>query len=84
MVDHHSETEELFERVNANGKFNSPQYNAHVLRVANAFDDVLNKLHNHQVVDEMLDHLAHAHAKRESLRKDYFKVCSIHISKVAI
>ena len=52
----------------------SPKYNAHVLRVANAFDDVLNKLHSHQVLDQMLNHLSQAHAIRSGITKTHFKV----------
>ena len=73
MYANHDETVELFNRVNVND-MDSPAYQAHVLRVANAFDDVINKLHNHQVIDHMLDHLANAHSKRSGLKKVYFDV----------
>ena len=56
---------------------NSPKYDAHILRVANAFDDVLNKLHSHQVLDQMLDHLSKAHAVRKGMYKAYFEVSAI-------
>ena len=67
------ESRELFGRVNV-ADMESPLYHAHVLRVANGFDDLLNKLHNHKVLDSMLSHLAEAHAVRNGLKKVYFEV----------
>ena len=67
------ESRELFGRVNV-ADMESPLYHAHVLRVANGFDDLLNKLHNHKVLDNMLSHLAEAHAVRNGLKKVYFEV----------
>ena len=79
MYINNPDTKTLFTRVNVDNE-NSPEYQAHILRVANAFDDVLNKLHSHQVMDSMVEHLAFAHEDRKGMKKHHFQVSNINVN----
>ena len=67
----------LFTRVNANGVF-SGEFYAFALRIYITLTELINKLHNPEVLDSMLEHLANQHAAMPGIKQKYFHVRSTH------
>jgi len=72
-------TRALFNRVNVDD-MHSGEFHAHSLRVVNALDNLINKLHNADTLTEMLAHLANQHNVRDGVRHHYFHVSQVTMS----
>jgi predicted NBD/HSP70 family sugar kinase len=65
------EAKELFKRVHVDDK-NSGEYRAHLVRVTNGLDTIINLLAEPQVLANQLEHLAGQHIARAGVKKAYF------------
>ena len=71
------ESAPLFTRVNVNGVFGGEFY-AFALRIYATLTELINKLHNPEVLDSMLEHLANQHAAMPGMKQKYFHVRCMH------
>ena len=78
MFEAEPSTRALFNRVNVDD-MHSGEFHAHSLRVVNALDNLINKLHNADTLTEMLAHLADQHHIREGVRHHYFHVSHVMV-----
>lgn len=65
------EAKDLFKRVKVDDP-NSGEFRAHLVRVANGIDTVINLLEDPDVLAEQLEHLAGQHIARAGVKKQYF------------
>jgi hemoglobin-like flavoprotein len=49
-------------------------FSAHCMRIANAFDMIINMLNNEESLNEALNHLARQHVARPGIRAEHMKV----------
>jgi hypothetical protein len=49
-------------------------FSAHCMRIANAFDMIINMLEDEEALNEALDHLAQQHVARPGVRMAHMKV----------
>ena len=67
----------LFSRVNV-ADMQSGEFNAFMLRVLTTLTELINKLHSPEVLDSMLEHLAHQHAAMPGIKQKHFDVSCSH------
>jgi len=65
------EAKELFKRVHVDN-MESGEYRAHLIRVANGLDTIINLLEDPAVLASQLEHLAGQHIARAGVKKQYF------------
>lgn len=66
-------TKDLFTRVNV-ADLESPEFAAHMIRVINGMDTIINLSFDSDIQAEQLVHLGNQHTKYEGMRADYFRV----------
>ena len=64
---------DLFKRVNVDDR-DSPEFKAHIIRIINGIDSMMNLLTNPAALDSGLNFLAAQHAVRDGVRASHFKV----------
>jgi len=71
LFQRYPEAKDLFKRVKVDDP-NSGDFRAHLVRVANGLDTVINLVQDPDVLSKQLDHLAHQHEARAGVKAQYF------------
>jgi len=81
VFNRYPEAKGLFKRVKVDEP-NSPEYRAHLVRVATGIDTVINELDDTAVVAQQLEHLGHQHVAIDGMKKVYFDAFADAIERV--
>jgi hemoglobin-like flavoprotein len=81
LFNRYPEAKALFKRVKVDDT-NSGEWQAHLVRVANGLDTIINLLSDPDVLAQQLDHLSNQHVARAGVKAVYFKAIGDAFEKV--
>jgi len=75
IFERYPQSKALFSRVHVD-ELDSPEFKAHLVRITNGLDIIVNLFDSPMVLLQEVEHLAAQHAAREGMKGEYMKVIS--------